>query len=86
MKLLQMGGYDVACSLALSQADRTRCKSRQDGGYMSDDEQSTKRDRDQFKKKISRNCVCAVQQCKCIFLHAIHTNESSDLGVDDATG
>lgn len=38
MKLLQMGGYDVACSLAQSQADRTRCKSRQDGGYMSDDE------------------------------------------------
>lgn len=66
MKLLQMGGYDVACSLAPSQADRTRCKSRQDGGYMSDDEQPTKRDRDQFKKKIARNCVCIVQQCKCI--------------------
>lgn len=86
MKLLQMGGYDVACSLALSQADRTRCKSRQDGSYMSDDEQPTKRDCDQFKKKTARNCVCAPCSNVSVFLHAIHTNESGDLGVDDAAG
>lgn len=54
MKLLQMSGSDVACSLALSQADHTHCSSRQNGGCsVGDDERQTKRRLNQFIKIIA---------------------------------
>lgn len=73
MKLLQMSGCDVSCSLALSQADHTHCSSRQNGGYNGNNERPAKRDLDQFAEKTARSddglenaCDC-VSACGCIF-------------------
>lgn len=107
MKLLQMSGYNVACSLALSQADRTLGSSRQNGSCDINDERQANRNLHHFIKKMAKKdglgtvcncvrekwCVCVsvcvsvtVSVSACLHLCALHTNEGSDLGVDDATG
>lgn len=67
MKLLQMSGCDVACSLAPTQADHTHCSSSQNGGCNNDDKHLAKRDLNQFteKEKNRKYSLGTVHNCMC---------------------